>query len=211
MVVKVMINFLASGIILGLAAGFAPGPLLALVVSETLQHNIRAGIKVAMAPIVTDLPIVLISLFILSKLSNFYSALGVVSLGGGVFLLVLGYQSLNTQDIDLDIQRVKPKSLTKGILTNFLSPHPYLFWLAVGAPTMTNAMNNHPLAGVAFIGGFYICLIGAKVGIAVLVGRSKSFLSGNLYRTIIRGLGVLLIVLAGILFYDGLKLLQILT
>ena len=206
-----MINFLASGIILGLAAGFAPGPLLALVVSETLQHNIRSGIKVALAPIVTDLPIVLISLFILSKLSNFHSALGVVSLGGGAFLLVLGYQSLNTQDVDMEIQGSRPKSLAKGILTNFLSPHPYLFWLTVGAPTMTNAMNSHPLAGVAFIGGFYLCLIGAKIGVAVLVGRSKSFLSGNLYRTIIRGLGVLLIVLAGILFYDGLKLLQILT
>ena len=45
-------------LVLGLAAGFAPGPLLVLVISETLQHSTRAGIKVAFAPVITDLAIV---------------------------------------------------------------------------------------------------------------------------------------------------------
>ncbi len=206
-----MINFLAIGTILGLSAGLSPGPLLALVISETLQHNVRSGIKVALAPIVTDLPIILISMFILAKLANFHTIMGIVSLGGGLFLLLLGYQNWKSKGLDLEIQEVNPKSLTKGIFTNFLSPHPYLFWLGIGAPTMTNAMNDHPLAGVAFIGGFYLCLVGAKIAVAVLVSKSKPFLVGNLYRAIVRGLGVLLILLAGILFYDGLKLLQVLS
>ncbi len=204
-----MLNFLVIGTILGLSAGFAPGPLLALVISETLQHNIRSGIKVALSPIVTDLPIILISLFILTKLSNFHAGLGIVSLGGGLFLLLLGYQSLITQGVNLDIQVENPKSLSKGILTNFLSPHPYLFWLSVGAPTMTSAINSHPFAGVAFIGGFYFCLVGAKIVVAILTGKSRSFLTGNSYRAMIRCLGLLLIVLAGKLFYDGLTLLQV--
>lgn len=204
-----MINFLVIGIILGLSAGFAPGPLLALVVSETLRHNIRSGIKVALAPVITDLPIILISLFILTKLSNFHAGLGIVSMGGGLFLLLLGYQSLKTQGVNLDIQVANPKSLSKGILTNVLSPHPYLFWLSVGTPTMTSAMNSHPFAGVAFIGGFYFCLVGAKVTVAILTGKSRSFLTGNSYRAMIRCLGLLLIILAGKLFYDGLALLQV--
>ncbi|MEA3362677.1 MAG: LysE family transporter [Thermodesulfobacteriota bacterium] len=204
-----MINFFIIGAILGLSAGFAPGPLLALVVSETLQHNIRAGIKVALAPILTDLPIILFSLLILAKLSNFHAVLGVISLGGGLFLLLLGYQSLKAQGVVLDVQEVSPKSLSKGILTNFLSPHPYLFWLSVGAPTMTSAMNSHSFSGVSFIGGFYFCLVGAKITVAILTGKSRSFLTGNSYRAIIRCLGLLLIILAGKLFYDGLTLLQV--
>ncbi|RLB62793.1 MAG: LysE family translocator [Deltaproteobacteria bacterium] len=206
-----MINFLLIGIILGLSAGFSPGPLLALVISETLQHNIRSGIKVALAPIVTDLPIILISLVILANLANFHPVLGIISLVGGIFLLLLGYQSLKNQGINLDVPRLNPKSLTKGIFTNLLSPHPYLFWLTIGAPTMTNAMNCHPLAGVAFIGGFYVCLVGAKITVAVLTEKSRSFLTGNSYRAMIRCLGLFLIILAGKLFYDGLKLLQILS
>jgi threonine/homoserine/homoserine lactone efflux protein len=206
-----MISFLATGIILGLSAGFAPGPLLALVVSETLQHNIRSGIKVALAPIVTDLPIILISLFILAKLSDFDAVLGFISLGGGLFLLLLGYQSLKIKNINLEIPNATAKSLSKGILTNLLSPHPYLFWLVVGAPTMTTAINKHPFAGGAFLGGFYVCLIGAKIVVAILTGKSKSFLTGNSYRAIIRSLGLFIIILAGKLFFDGLKLLQILS
>ena len=53
-----MTDFLFSGVFLGLAAGFAPGPLLTLVITETLQHNLRSGIRVALAPILTDAPIV---------------------------------------------------------------------------------------------------------------------------------------------------------
>ena len=56
----IMISFLTTGAILGLSAGFAPGPLLTLVVSETLRYNVKEGIKVALAPIVTDLPIVVL-------------------------------------------------------------------------------------------------------------------------------------------------------
>ncbi|MDY6953588.1 MAG: LysE family translocator, partial [Thermodesulfobacteriota bacterium] len=52
---------LAIGIVLGLSAGFAPGPLLALVISQTLRHNAVEGLKVALAPLVTDLPIILIT------------------------------------------------------------------------------------------------------------------------------------------------------
>lgn len=71
------------GTVLGLSAGFAPGPLLTLVISETLQHGIKSGIKVALAPIITDLPIVLITLYVLSKLTHFHGILGGISIIGG--------------------------------------------------------------------------------------------------------------------------------
>ena len=205
-----MIHFLTIGIILGLSAGFAPGPLLTLVISETLQNNIRSGIKVALAPIITDLPIVLISLVIIAKLTDSYAALGLISLGGGLLLLFLGWQGLKTQSIVLNLETVKPRSLTKGILTNFLSPHPYLFWISIGAPSMTNALHRDPLYGFAFLGGFYLCLIGAKISVALLTEKSRVFLTGSSYRTILRCLGLCLIILAGKLFYDGLQMLHIL-
>ncbi|MBU8848872.1 MAG: LysE family transporter, partial [Desulfobacterales bacterium] len=134
-----MIHYLTIGTILGLSAGLAPGPLLTLVVSETILHDIRAGIKVALAPLVTDLPIIVLTVFILSRLSGFHGILGVISLVGGLVVLVMGIQGIKARGLDLDIQKTRPRSLTKGILVNMLSPHPYLFWLSVGAPTMTRA------------------------------------------------------------------------
>ena len=204
-----MINFLAIGTILGLSAGFAPGPLLTLVITETLQHDIKSGVKVAIAPIITDLPIIILTLFILAELSNFHSLLGIISLTGGFFILFMGYESMRTKGVELNLQETKPKSLTKGILANALNPHPYLFWFSVGAPTMTKALSLNLFAPLAFICSFYILLVGSKIVLAIIVGKSKSFLGGNVYIYTMRILGVILCVLAFVLFRDGLKLLEV--
>jgi len=204
-----MINFLTIGSILGLSAGFAPGPLLTLVISETLQHDIKSGVKVALAPIITDLPIIILTLFILAKLSNFHNILGIISLTGGFVILFMGYESIRTKGVELNLKETKPKSLTKGILVNALSPHPYLFWLSVGAPTITKALSQSIIAALAFICSFYALLVGSKIVLAILVGKSKSFLVGNVYIYTMRFLGLALCVLAFVLFRDGLKLLGI--
>lgn len=206
-----MLHFLIIGTVLGLSAGFAPGPLLTLVISETLQHDIKAGIKVALAPIITDLPIILLTLFVLSKLSEFHNILGVISIVGGFFVLFMGYESIRTKGVDAEVQDVKPKSLTKGVLTNALSPHPYLFWFSVGAPTMTKAMSLNVSVPIAFILSFYLFLVGSKIALAVVIGKSRSFLRGNGYIYTLRILGLILCVLAMVLFYDGLKLLELIS
>ena len=204
-----MIHFLAIGTVLGLSAGFAPGPLLTLVISETLQHDIKSGVKVALAPIITDLPIIILTLFILSKLTNFHDILGIISLAGGSFILFMGYKSLRTKGIKINLDEVKSKSFTKGVLANALSPHPYLFWFSVGAPTMTKAMLQNISAPLAFIISFYVFLVGSKILLAILIGKSKFLLSGNAYIFTMRFLGLVLCVLAMVLFRDGLKLLKI--
>ena len=201
-----MIHFLTIGIILGLSAGFAPGPLLTLVISETLQHDIKSGVKVALAPIITDLPIIILTLYILTKLTNFHNILGIISLAGGSFILFMGYESIRSKGVELTLQEKKVQSLTKGIVANALNPHPYLFWLSVGAPTMTKAINLNIIAPFAFICGFYTFLVGSKILLAILVGKSKSFLVGNIYIYTMRILGLFLCGLAFVLFRDGLTL-----
>jgi threonine/homoserine/homoserine lactone efflux protein len=202
-----MVNFLTMGSILGLSAGFAPGPLLTLVISETLRHDVKSGVKVALAPMITDLPIIMLTLFILVKLSGFHKVLGIISCMGGFFVLYLGWQSMVTKGVELDLQGTRSKSLAKGIIVNTLNPHPYLFWLGVGGPTVTKAMNLGMVAPLAFIGSFYVLLVGSKILIAVLVGKSRSFLIGNGYIYTMRLLGVALCALAIFLFRDGFKLL----
>jgi threonine/homoserine/homoserine lactone efflux protein len=205
-----MLSFLITGTILGLSAGFAPGPLLALVISETMEHGVRAGIKVALAPILTDLPIIIVTVFILAKLSDFQSVLGIISIIGALFILYLGINNLRTKGIELDLDKSAPRSFQKGIIVNALSPHPYLFWFSVGGPITIKAMDQNLLAAISFIGSFYVLLLGTKIVLAILVGKSRTFLMGNRYIFTMRLLGFILILLAGILFRDGLHLLDIL-
>jgi threonine/homoserine/homoserine lactone efflux protein len=204
-----MTHYLFLGIVLGLSAGFAPGPLLALVISETLRHGIGAGIRVALSPLVTDTLIILLTLFALSQLSDFKGILGVISLIGGVVILYMGYESLRPKAVVVSITDVRPNSLLKGILANVLSPHPYLFWLSVGGSIMAGALEVGVIALLAFLFGFYASLVGAKITTAFLVARSTAFLRGRVYTWIMRILGCALCLLAVLLFRDGLSLLGI--
>ena len=202
-----MLSFLATGTVLGLSAGFAPGPLLALVVSETLQHGMKAGVKVALVPILTDLPIILFTLFILAKLARFQQVLGGISILGACFILYMGIENFRTKGLDLPGNGGKPKSIQRGMIVNVLSPYPYLFWLSVGGPTTIKALDMGLSAAVSFIASFYLLLVGSKVVLALLVARSCTFLQGNTYIFSMRLLGAILIILAAFLFQDGLHLL----
>jgi threonine/homoserine/homoserine lactone efflux protein len=178
-----------------------------LVISETLHHGTKSGVRVALSPVITDLPIVLATLLLLVKVSGYHGVLGGVSLAGGLFVLATGWDSIRTRPVQLDLPKEQPKSLRKGVLTNFLSPHPYLFWITVGAPLLTKSLNVGWTAFFAFVLSFYLSLIGAKVILAVAVGRSKAFLSGRLYLYTMRFLGGLLVLFALLLFKEGLELL----
>lgn len=202
-----MIEFLSAGTLLGLAAGFAPGPLLVLVISETLKHNIKAGIKVAIAPLVTDVPIIFLSLLILNRLADFRSVLAGISIFGGLFILYLSYESLKTRGVELNLSPVRTSSFRKGVITNALNPHPYIFYMTVGAPIIFKGINHNLLAALVFVVTFLLFLVGCKVILAMVVERSRAFLKGRIYIWAMRILGALLLFFSIILFRDGLRLL----
>ena len=56
-------GILLVGFLLGAPAGFSPGPMLVLIISETLRRGIHAGAKVAFMPLITDIPLLLFSGF----------------------------------------------------------------------------------------------------------------------------------------------------
>jgi threonine/homoserine/homoserine lactone efflux protein len=202
-----MILYLISGIIYGLSAGISPGPLLALVISESVRNGTRAGIRVALSPLLTDLPVILLSTLALSWVAGFNLLLGGITLAGGLFVFYLAWESLRAAPLPPDQPAAAQHSLRRGVMVNALNPHPYLFWLTVGAPTLLRAWNETPFSAAGFLLGFYACLVGSKVVVAWLVGRWRSFFTGPAYRWIMRLLGVLLAVFAVLLVREGLGLL----
>jgi len=202
-----LIFFLSAGVVLGLSAGFSPGPLFALVLSHTVRYGVREGMKIAVAPLLTDLPIILVSTFLMTKVTDSRAPFGVISLLGGLFLIYMSYETWIARRQEPDTGAAGAQSIWKGVITNALSPHPYLFWLTVGAPTILRGWETGPSAAVVFVAGFFGCLVGAKVLLAVLTARSKHLLTGNAYRYLMRALALLLLLFACLLFRDGLSLL----
>jgi len=194
---------------LGLVAGISPGPILALVIRESLQNGRKAGMKVATVPLFSDLPIVLLTLFILTRVSEYDTILGIISLAGACFILLLAYESLRIKAVQPEIKPPKFTTFWKGVFANLLSPHPYLFWLLVGSPMVIKGWNLKPGAGIAYVVGFYLCIVGAKLVVAWISAKSKNLLGTRGYIWVIRILGVILLGLAFFLLKDGLTFLGI--
>ena len=96
--------------------------------------------------------------------------------------------------------------LSSVSMVNALNPHPYVFWFAVGVPTIIKAAQHSPAASIGFVLCFFISIVGSKVTIALLVGRWRDFLAGRAYLWTMRILGLCLIGFALLLLKDGFTL-----
>ncbi len=85
-----------------------------------------------------------------------------------------------------------PSQVGKGVLVNLLNPHPWLFWITVGGPLVAAAWESGPGHAAAFMIGFYLLLVGAKVVLAALISAGRHRLSPRAYRITLAGSGLLL-------------------
>ena len=197
-----MVAALGLGLLLGVSAGMAPGPLLALVISQTLRFGAGAGLRVAAAPLVTDLPIVVLAVLLVGAAPTTGLLPAAIAAAGAAFIVYLAWDAWRSELPDADVAASAPRSWSRGVIVNALSPHPYLFWLTVGAPTLLAAWAGSGAAGVAgFVAGFYGGLVGAKMAVALATSRARAIISGRGYRIVMR-------VLAGLLTLFALGLLR---
>ena len=201
--------YLVIGVLLGLNAGVSPGPLFTLVISETIKHNLKEGIKIAMAPLFTDVPVLLLGLIIASRFSYFDSLLGGVSILGFIFLSYYAYKSITTKEIKIKPSKSNSGSLRKGIIMNFFNPHLYAYHLTISTPLIIKSLSSSILNPIVFIAGFLATLVGSKILLAVIASKSKRFLTGKFYIYAIRILGIILFVFALMILRNGLKLLKV--
>ena len=194
------IKNIITGFIFGVSAGLSPGPLMALLISETLQGHRKNGILVSISPIITDIPILLISLFILDKISEVKHLISIIYFLGALILFYFGYKNLKIKHFQLYTDLTG--SLKKGVLLNILNPYTYLFWFFIGAPYVREAGF---IGGILFTVFFFIGITGSMMIIAVFTEKLKKFIESRYYIYLLRFIGVLFIALGIMLFKDGLS------
>jgi threonine/homoserine/homoserine lactone efflux protein len=196
-------GILTTAIVFGLSAGLSPGPLMTLVIAETLKRGIPAGIRIAVAPLITDLPIIAGCLMLLATFAHAAVFVGIVALLGGLFIAWMGYENIRFTGVGNNTGTLETSQLKTGIIANLLNPYPYLFWLTVGGPLILKTAQSSLVSAALFLSLFYGCLVGSKIIVAGAVGRSRRFLGSQAYIWIIRFLGVLLVIFAWVFFREG--------
>ena len=195
------------GLSLGLGAGIAPGPLLALVIRTTLQDGVAAGIRMALSPLLTDAPIILLAVVLAASLPE--AALGVLGIAGGAFVIWLGVEALRESPAPAEAAAgaaAPQRDLLRGALTNALSPHPWVFWITVGAPILAQ---GDATDAVLFLAAFYLLLISTKVALALTVGAGRDrLMQGRGYVVLLRASALLLLATGTVLAVEGVRALS---
>lgn len=177
--------YIAQGAALGLSAAASPGPFQAYLVTETLSGGWRRAFPVAFAPLLSDIPIVIVILLLLNRLPAAF--LQVVSLAGGLFLLYLVWglwrswltankTSATENDVEPPLATLDVplwRNLGRGVLINALSPGPYLFWTLVNGPLLLDAWRQSPLQAIAFLASFYGVFIGGNLVLIVVFHQAR--------------------------------------
>jgi threonine/homoserine/homoserine lactone efflux protein len=137
------------------------------------------------------------------------AALGALGIAGGLFVLYLGVAALRDVPAPLEEAAGAPApdvaagALRRGALVNLLNPHPWVFWITVGAPILADA----GVAGsIAFLVPFYLLLIGAKLVLAAGLGAGRDrLLQGRGHALALRAAGGLMLVAGVLLVVEGIR------
>ena len=201
-------SWLIAGVLLGAVEGFKPGPLQTLVITETLKRDWKAGLKVTLAPLVTDGPIILLCALVVSSLSNYGQFFAFISFAGAIFLLYMAYETFIIDEVQIDEGNSGNSGNSpfyKGIITNLLNPNPYVYWTLIGSPFLIKAFEEDAFMPFVFLFSFFLTFILCKTFTAILVGRSRTFLSSRSYFLILKILALILVVFALIFIQTGLS------
>ena len=190
---------------MGLSAGLSPGPLLALVITASLRSGLAGGLRVALAPLITDIPIIALSVIFIGYLPP--EALRWLGTLGGLVVLWIGVETIRGAQkavvpSEPGAQADPRRELWRGVLVNALNPHPYLFWVTVGGPALVGGWRVSPWHAFAFVVPFYTLLVGSKILIAWLVSWRAGALSQSWYRRVLAGSGILTLLIGGWLIWQ---------
>jgi len=164
-----MIEYLLLGTTFGFAAAVQPGPFTAYLISRALTQGWRRTLPAIFAPLLSDGPIALLVLLVLTRMPA-----GLVQwlhLFGGAFVLYLAVGAWRSWR-DFDAAAATPtsteRSLFEAATVNLLNPNPYLGWSLVLGPLLLKGWHESPAHGIAVVASFYGTMIAGFAGIVLL-------------------------------------------
>lgn len=195
-----MIYYLLNGAGLGLTAGLSPGPLMTLLLAESLRGGWPAGFRVSIAPLVTDSVLVGLALLVAAPLPPW--GIAVISVVGGAILMWMGWSTIRSRPAEpMAGGEPSPSEasatgnpLGKAIATNILNPQAFLFWLTVGGPVLRGSFEQSGVTGpLIFMGAFFAVMISINFVLAFSISRGRHLLKGAGYQWTLRGAGLILV------------------
>jgi threonine/homoserine/homoserine lactone efflux protein len=171
-----MLRYIILGITYAFAAAVQPGPFQAYLISQSVSKGWRRTLPAALAPLISDGPIILLVLFVLSRVPGWMTP--VLQFAGGIFLIYLAagaYKSWrNFASRTDDLSQTGQQTILRAALVILLNPNPYLAWSLVLGPLLLKGWQEAPANGIALLVGFYAVMISCQAGLILLFATARN-------------------------------------
>jgi len=199
----------ATSFVIALSGAMMPGPVLAMVLSETPRRGPFTGTKVIVGHFFLEALLVAGLAFGLARVLHQPLVIGLIALAGGAMLLWMGQGLLRSSRwLTLAVQSGAPAGrnlVLAGITTSLSNPYWLLWWVTIGAGYVAMGL-AHGLPGIVTFFAGHIAADFAWytfVSLGLTVGRR--FLSDRLYRGLVAVCGLALLYFGAAFVASGLE------
>lgn len=194
-----LLALMGGSFVLALTGAVVPGPLFAVVVSDTLRRGFRAGPLIITGHGVLELALVIALLAGLGPFLNTPLFLKTVSFIGGVVLVVMGY-NLIRKTVSLSFKNGEVKGaaygshpLLTGVIASLSNPYWTLWWVTVGLGYLTVAVKYGITGVVVFFTGHIAADYAWYALVSLGVSRGREVMGGNVHVLVVKMCGVVLV------------------
>lgn len=194
-----MLTPIIQGILLGLALAFMFGPALFALLQTSIHRGFKSGVLFAFGIFLSDLLVVLLIYFGISKLIYNSENSFVFGIIGGIILVAYGVISFSRKGyIKSDSKEIKikmPAPITfvlKGFFLNFTNPGVWLMWM-VWMATISAEYKEDSNSIVVFFVATLLTVVSTDTLKCFIAGKIKQYLKAKTMTIINRIVGILLV------------------
>jgi threonine/homoserine/homoserine lactone efflux protein len=204
-----LIIFTATSFFVGLSGALAPGPMLTVTISDSMEKGARAGPLIVAGHIIAETGLIFLIFAGLGWLIGSSLASFIIGLVGGIVLIYMGIQIFrnspelkDTSYENLD-NTVKSRysSILNGIITSITNPFFFIWWAAIGAAFMYQGLALAGILGIfAFLIGHWSADLVWISFISFFSSKGTNLMKKSTYKNIMRICGVFLVLVGGYFF-----------
>ena len=153
-----LLLFLSQVLIISLSGVMAPGPVTAAAIAMGARSRF-AGALIAVGHGIIEFPLMILIVLGMDKILKSTGTQIVIGLAGGLFLLIMAIQMLNSlrHTEDQPAKATKGEPVVAGIILSGSNPYFLLWWATVGLALATTARSFGVWAFVLFAMVHWLC------------------------------------------------------
>lgn len=194
--------FLFGVVMISLSGVMAPGPMTAATICLGVRHK-NAGLLIAVGHGLVEMPLVLLLVYELGDILGSTGAEKIITISGGVVLLLMGIMMLKTPPEEkVDTRSVKTPLMT-GIVLSATNPYFIVWWLTVGLKLALQASRISFVVLLLFIAVHYLCDFIWLGALSMASHKGAKIFGDRMAKTVMVICALVMIAFGGIFFLNA--------